>query len=108
MSRFVAIICLTILLICPVVCLTGTAGERCIRADGDLCESLATGAVVTDSADAPAPIHDIALCFDGLFTAALPPSCSPLLWSRYACDRMPHGMPLDAWRRLALLQSFLF
>lgn len=108
MSRLVVLTCLALLLICPFVCLAETVGERCGRADGDVCESMALGAVVADSTDAPTSPHELAPCLDEPFPTALPSSASLLVWSRLACDRMPRGKPLDARRRRSLLQSFLF
>ncbi|WP_422930297.1 hypothetical protein [Singulisphaera sp. PoT] len=108
MSRLIAFICLALALLCPVLCIAETAEDRCGPADGEVCEAMAVGAVITVSNDGLVSLHALAPSLDGVLPVAISPPASLVLWSSTRCDRTPRGLPPNAARRQALLQRFLF
>jgi len=107
MSRLVALVCLVLALLCPVVCLAETAGEGTASC-GEVCEAMAVGAVVTDLSEGLASHHHLPLSMDGLVPFA--PTSSASLLGLPCTEYNPRTQipPRKASQRQSLLQSFLF
>ena len=109
MFQITAIICFTLTLFCPVVCLADTDSDCSAHAEqnGNNCEAMSIGAVVTKPTCGIISPHQYILSLDGLLSAAAADVNS---FNRFLSDARHQvaGKPPPAGRRQALLQSFLF
>lgn len=111
MSRSTSMICLGLLLLCPILCLAERGeGHRPLGRDcgGEVCEATTVGAVVEKAADGTVSPRDLPSLSDRLLSPDpfLSDSLTPRLTTTYigAATKLP---PV-AMRRQSLLQTFLF
>ena len=109
MLRITAIICFTVTLFCPALCLADTDGDCSAHAErnGDNCEAMSIGVVVEKPNDGIISPHQHLPSLDGL----LPPATADVhSFNRFLLDarNQAAAKPPPATRRQALLQSLLF
>jgi hypothetical protein len=109
MLRITAIICFTLTLFCPLVCLADTDSDCSAHAgqNGDNCEAMSIGAVVAKPTCGIISPHQYLLSLEGLLSPATVDANS---FNRFLLNARHRAAakPPPAARRQALLQSFLF
>ena len=109
MLRITVMICFTLTLFCPVVCLADTDGDCSAHAEqnGDNCEAMSIGAVVAKPTCGILSPDQYRLSLEGLLSPATADvnSFNRFLWD---ARHQAAAKPPPAARRQALLQSFLF
>jgi hypothetical protein len=109
MLRITMMICFTLTLFCPVVCLADTDSDCSAHAEqnGDNCEAMSIGAVIAKPTCGIISPHQYLLSLDGPLS---PVAADVKSFNRFLLHARHHAAakPPPAARRQALLQSFLF